>query len=74
MTYVLFDTFSKSTISRHRTIEAAVKAKAKFFRKFFRNNSRSSYVPVSLMVESAGEIEPASESDCERFAYLECCG
>lgn len=72
--YHLFDTFNKCTISRHRTIEAAVKAKKKFFRRFYRNNSQNSYLPTALMIEQDGEIVPASEEDREHFEYLECCG
>lgn len=71
--YVLFDTFNKSVISRHRSIKAAVKSKQKFNREFYRNNTSSSYIPMSLMVEADGEIVAASDKEREEFARIECC-
>ena len=73
--YALYDTFNKNIISRHRTIEAAVKAKGKFFRQFEKNNSSGSYLPIALMtVATKGDVEPASEGDREAFQELECMG
>jgi len=72
--YVLFDTFNKSVLSRHRTIEATAKAKAKFFREFYRNNTQSSYLPTALMIERDGEIEDASEADRDAFERIEATG
>lgn len=69
--YVLFDSFNKCVISRHRTIEAAAKAKAKFFRLFYKNNSQSSYLPVSLMQLRKGELVPVSDDDADRFYRIE---
>ena len=73
--YAIYDTFNKNIISRHRTIEAAAKAKAKFFRAFEKNNSSGSYLPIALMmVDSDGDVTPAGDDDCEAFQYLECSG
>jgi len=73
--YAIYDTFNNNIISRHRTIEAAVNAKAKFFRAFEKNNSSNSYLPTELMmVDSGGDVTPASDDDCEAFQDLECSG
>jgi hypothetical protein len=71
MQYVLFDSFNKCVISRHRTVEAAAKAKAKFFRDFYKNNTKGSYLPVSLMQSVKGELEPVSDEDADRFYRIE---
>jgi len=71
--YVIYDTFNKNIISRHRTIEGAVKGKRKFFRRFYENNTQSSYLPTALMVERNGDLTDASESDRNKFARIECC-
>lgn len=69
--YVLFDSFNKCVVSRHRTVEAAAKAKAKFFRDFYKNNSQSSYLPISLMTLEKGELSPVSDEDADRFYRIE---
>jgi hypothetical protein len=74
--FVLFDTFNNKTISRHRTPDAAAKAKSRFANAI-RKHSPDAYIPVKLMVESVDEkrriklVEP-SEDDCQRFADVYC--
>jgi hypothetical protein len=74
--FVLFDTFNNKTISRHRTPDAAAKAKSRFSNAITRR-SPGSYIPVKLMIESVDEkkriklVEP-SEDDCERFEEVYC--
>lgn len=66
--YVLVDTFNNVVISRHRTVETAAKGKAKFFRQFYRNNSSSSYLPISLMAEdNDGLLNAVSDEEEEQF-------
>ena len=73
--FALYDTFNNNILSRHRTIEVAVKAKAKFFRAFHKNNSQGSYLPVSLrMVDRDDRVTAASASDREYFEQLEAFG
>jgi len=50
MKYRIYDTFNDRTISTHRTVEAAVKAEAKFFRAVRRANDQSSYIPTRIEV------------------------
>ena len=46
--FELYDTFNGHTISRHRSIEAAVKADRKFQRAVKRANGDSSYIPTQI--------------------------
>lgn len=48
--YKLVNTFSKKIISTHRTAGAALKAEAKFQKRFERahRNSRGSYMPTQV--------------------------
>jgi hypothetical protein len=74
--FVLFDTFNNKTISRHRTPDAAAKAKSRFANAI-RRHSPDAYIPVKLMIEWVDEkkriklVEP-SEDDQERFHDVYC--
>lgn len=46
--YTLTDTFNRLTISRHRTLDAACRAKAKHARAVERRNGRGSYIPYDI--------------------------
>jgi hypothetical protein len=46
--YVLFDTFNKKIISRHRSMKAAVEANVRFQRAVKRANGKSSYIPTEI--------------------------
>ena len=46
--YTLTDTFNGRTISRHRTLEAAVRADARHARAVRRANGASSYIPTRI--------------------------
>lgn len=52
--YKLIDTFNNCTISRHRTVEAAVKADIRFQRAVKRANGTNSYIPT-IVVDADGE-------------------
>ena len=44
--YELYDTFNKRVVSRHRTLDAAVKADRRLQRAVKRGNGQSSYLPT----------------------------
>ena len=46
--YIIHDTFNDRTVSSHRTLLAAVKAKAKFNRSVRRSNGTNSYIPTVI--------------------------
>lgn len=46
--YELYDTFNNCTLSRHRTLKAAVKADRKVQRRIKRANGRTSYLPTEI--------------------------
>jgi hypothetical protein len=48
MKYTLHDTFNRTLISRHRTLEGAVKADLFHARAVRRANGASSYIPTEI--------------------------
>ncbi|MCC5871525.1 MAG: hypothetical protein JJU22_03935 [Gammaproteobacteria bacterium] len=52
--YVVMDTFNDQAISRHRTLEAAVRADDRFRRAVRRANGPTSYIPT-VILDPAGE-------------------
>ena len=50
-TYILRDTFNNCTISRHRSLEAAVKAGRSHDRSVKRNNGQNSYIPTVILLD-----------------------
>lgn len=68
--YVLFDSFNKRTMSRHRTIQTAAIAKIKFDKQFRKNNGQGSYLPVSLMTEGNEELEEVSDYEQYKFNQI----
>jgi hypothetical protein len=65
--FILFDTFNKKIISRHRSIKTAILANERFQRAVKRANGASSYIPVDLMILENGELK---EMDNESHDYL----
>ena len=63
--FELYDTFNGHTISRHRSIEAAIKADRKFQRAVKRANGSNSYIPTEIRENG----EAIDEND-----YYEACG
>lgn len=64
--YALFDTFNNKVVSRHRTIEAAVKADRRHQRAIKRMHGPASYIPTKIMqINQQGQFEPLPESDVE---------
>jgi len=69
--FVLLDTFNDKIISRHRTPDAAAKAKSRFGNAI-RRRSPDAYIPVKLMVEEGGKLTEPIEDDRERFDDVYC--
>lgn len=65
--FCLYDEFNKCIISRHRSPVNAAKAKRKFFREFYKNNSRNSYLPVDLMQIVKGELVTPQPEAIDQF-------
>ena len=52
----LTDTFNNRTISRHRTVEAAVKARRKHLRAVRRRNGPGSYLTYSITDDDRNDL------------------
>ncbi len=65
--YTLRNTFVGADLSRHKTLEAAVKAQAKHLRGTKRANGQASYLTYEVLLNG----EPLSEH--EREEYLDLC-
>ena len=55
--YILTDTFNDRELSKHRTLEAAVKAQRKHLRAVKRANGESSYLTYSI-TEGCKPVDP----------------
>ena len=53
---ILTDTFNNRVLSRHRTIEAAVKASRRHARAVERRNGKGSYIPTSITSSDGADI------------------
>lgn len=54
--YIVRDTFNDQDISRHRSLEAAVKADDKFRRKVRLANGAASYIPTTILDRNGERI------------------
>lgn len=55
----LFDSFNRRTISRHRTLEAAVFAHRKHAKAVRRHNGANAYIPVDYIDTTTGKrVDP----------------
>jgi hypothetical protein len=61
MKYILQDTFNDRVVSRHRTLEAAVRARYRFSRAIRRANGENSYIPTEILCDG----QPLDESQME---------
>ena len=57
MTILLNDTFNKKTISKHRTVMAAVMAAARHSRMVKRLNGPGSYIPTQIVSTDGTNIQ-----------------
>ena len=68
--YILYDTFNKKVLSRHRKIEAAARAANKHQRAVTRHHGKDSFIPISLRhddFDCYGEPKKACDSDLQLF-------
>jgi len=65
--YEIVDIFNDQIISRHRTLEKAVREDIKFRRMVKRNNGASSYIPTRISRDGSR----LSEEDVEQAIHLE---
>ena len=66
--YILADTFNKVKISSHRTVLAAVRARAAHARRVERKNGRGSYISYSIRSitgEDIGEEILIAQHNCD---------
>lgn len=57
--YTLVDTFNSRTISRHRTLEAAVLAHRRHAQAVRRHNGAKAYIPVDYIDTTTGKrVDP----------------
>jgi hypothetical protein len=61
--YAVYDTFNNKIVSRHRMIEAAVKADCKFQRRIKKVHGQSSYVPTRISKIGRGCLVDLSKDD-----------
>jgi hypothetical protein len=61
MKYTLEDTFNGRVVSRHRTLEAAVRASYRFARAIRRANGENSYLPTEILCDG----QPLDDSQQE---------
>jgi len=66
---ILTDTFNCRTISRHRTVRAAVKARRRHLRAVRRFNGANSYLTYSIR---AGDGSDISDEVCAETCDLDC--
>jgi hypothetical protein len=52
-TYSLHDTFNDRELSRHRSIETAVRASLRFSRAVKRANGQNSFIPTRILCDGA---------------------
>jgi len=69
---ILTNTLSGCTISRHRTVLAAVRAERRHVRGVTRRNGRGSYIPTSITSSSGEDIR--DEVEQARLDVLYCGG
>jgi hypothetical protein len=61
--YAVYDTFNNRVVSRHRTIEAAVKADRRFQNRVQRIHGQSSYIPTKIKKIEGRELLDLEEND-----------
>jgi hypothetical protein len=61
-TYSLHDTFNNCEVSRHRSIETAVRASLRFSRAVKRANGQNSFIPTRILCNGARLDENQQEA------------
>lgn len=55
--YTLLDTFNDRVISRHKTLEAAVRAEIKHDKAVKKHNGQSSYIPTDILTPDGAPVD-----------------
>lgn len=67
-TYTLHNTFSDRIVSKHRSLEAAVKAEHQFLASVRRSNGAGSYIPTAIRCDGSRlTVEQCEERDAIRL-------
>ena len=71
--YAIYDTFNNRIVSRHRTIDAAIKADQRLQRSIKRANGMTSYLPTELRkIDKDGSTQRLPEDSSEQERWLYC--
>jgi hypothetical protein len=65
--YVLFDNFNDKTISRHRSLQAAVKADVRFQKRIKKVHGANSFTPTGIFIETS---DGRQSIDSTKLAYV----
>ena len=68
--YCLFDTFNRRIVSRHRTIEAVIRANSRLQRAIVRHNGQNSYLPTDCRKLVDGEPVKLDPMGDEQATWL----
>jgi hypothetical protein len=68
--FALYDTFNQKVISKHRSVEAAIKADERLQRAVKRANGDNSYLPTDLRLIERGELRELPDESYERLCWL----
>lgn len=71
--YTLKDTFNDRHVSRHRTLEAAVRAMARHGRAVKRAHGPAAYLPMDIL-DADGQPIHVEHPEYGRLIYLEAAG
>jgi hypothetical protein len=71
--YAIYDTFNDRIVSRHRTIDAAIKADQRLQRSVKQSNGATSYLPTELRtIDKDGSTQRLPEDSSEQEQWLYC--
>ena len=68
--FALYDTFNDRIISRHRSIETAVKAEKKFQRLFSARETPNTHLPTQCRQIVNGDCEKLNDDDFQSYYDL----
>ncbi len=66
--FALYDTLNDCTVSRHRTIAAAVKNQIKFNKAVKKRNGQNSYVPTAIIDRDGNDVTYSDEAIAAEFS------
>lgn len=68
-TYTLLDTFNDRVISRHRTLEAAVRAEIKHDKAVKKHNGQSCYIPTAILTPAGEPVDADTYNELRYRMY-----